>query len=250
MARGRSSGYEDQRELILLHAAELFAQRGYSATSMNGVAEACGLSKPALYHYFRDKYDLLVNIAENHIVRLQALVSEVAELELEPEARLRELIARKAKGNSRFLACMARNALLRTPPLGFFKDFVVESDRRHTRAINIKRRGTAPLADLVRVHALAIGAQSINSFERLKDIIDAAILPLGRGQDLFDALEFISMVRARHQAEDMAAGVDPDNSIDPEKLSEFERKSLRDAFLILGNAQKFLKYRYQPGRAN
>ena len=67
MARGRSSGYEDQRELILQRAAELFAQRGYSATSMNGVAEACGLSKPALYHYFRDKYDLLVNIAENHV---------------------------------------------------------------------------------------------------------------------------------------------------------------------------------------
>ena len=58
------------------------------------------------------------------------------------------------------------------------------------------------------------------------------------------------MVRARHQAEDVDAGIDPDNSIDPEKLSDFERKSLRDAFLILGNAQKFLKYRYQPGRAN
>ena len=52
------------------------------------------------------------------------------------------------------------------------------------------------------------------------------------------------------KAEDMASGLEPDNSIDPEKLSEFERKSLRDAFLILGNAQKFLKYRYQPGRAN
>ncbi|HAF53688.1 MAG TPA: hypothetical protein DCL01_00360, partial [Thauera sp.] len=50
--------------------------------------------------------------------------------------------------------------------------------------------------------------------------------------------------------ESLAAGEEPDNSIDPEKLSEFERKSLRDAFLILGNAQKFLKYRYQPGRAN
>ncbi len=164
--------------------------------------------------------------------------------------RLRELIARKARGNSRFLACMARNALQRTPPLGFFKDFVVESDGRHTGAINIKRRGTAPLADLIRVHALAIGSESLNSFERLKDIIDATILPLGRGQDLFDALEFISMVRARHQAESLAAGEEPDNSIVPEKLSEFERKSLRDAFLILGNAQKFLKYRYQPGRAN
>lgn len=164
--------------------------------------------------------------------------------------RLGELIVRKAKGNSRFLACMARNALLRTPPLGFFKDFVVESDGRHTRAINIKRRGTAPLADLIRVHALAVGSKALNSFERLKDIIDAAILPLGRGQDIYDALEFISMVRARHQADDLAAGLEPDNSIEPEKLSEFERKSLRDAFMILGHAQKFLKYRYQPGRAN
>ena len=164
--------------------------------------------------------------------------------------RLRELIARKARGNGRFLASMARNALLRTPPLGFFKDFVVESDGRHARVINIKRRGTAPLTDLIRVHALAVGSLSINSYARMRDIIDAAILPLGRGQDLYDALEFIAGVRARHQAEDLLAGNEADNSIDPEKLSEFERKTLRDAFLVLGNAQRFMKYRYQSVRSS
>lgn len=162
---------------------------------------------------------------------------------------LRKLVARKAKASPNFLACMARNALLRTPPLGFFKDFVMESDGRHTNAINMKRRGTAPLADLVRVHALAVGSQARNSFERLRDIIAADILPRGRGQDLHDALEFISTVRIRHQAEDLLAAREPDNSIEPEMLSDFERKSLRDAFLILANAQKFLKFRYQPGRA-
>ena len=61
---------------------------------MNEVAEACGLSKPALYHYFRDKYDLLVNIAETHVVRLQVLVADVEQMNLPPEARLRELIRR------------------------------------------------------------------------------------------------------------------------------------------------------------
>lgn len=165
-------------------------------------------------------------------------------------ASLRRLIARKAKGNTRFLASMARNALLRTPPLGFFKDFVVESDGRHTRTINLKRRGTAPLTDLVRVHALAIGSRATNSYERIKDIIAAGILPPGRGQDLYDALEFISSVRVRTQAQDIAEGLETGNSVQPEKLSEFERKSLRDAFLILSNAQKYLKFRYQPGRAN
>ena len=35
---------------------------------MNQVAEACGLSKATLYHYYRDKYQLLVEIAEGHVV--------------------------------------------------------------------------------------------------------------------------------------------------------------------------------------
>ncbi|WP_313951807.1 DUF294 nucleotidyltransferase-like domain-containing protein, partial [Accumulibacter sp.] len=143
--------------------------------------------------------------------------------------QLQALVSRKAKGNARFLACMARNALLRTPPLGFFKDFVVESDGRHSGTINLKRRGTAPLSDLIRVHALAIGSPTRNSFERLRDIIDADILPRGRGQDLHDALEFVSTVRIRNQANDLAAGIDPDNNIEPESLSDFERRSLRDA---------------------
>jgi len=94
MARGRSPGYDDQRELILSRAAQLFAQRGYSATSMNEVAEACGMSKPALYHYYKDKYTLLVQSAEEHMARLEALVKEVQAQRLEPEERLRMLIER------------------------------------------------------------------------------------------------------------------------------------------------------------
>jgi AcrR family transcriptional regulator len=94
MARGRSPGYDDRREMILDHAAQLFANRGYSATSMNQVAEACGFSKALLYHYYRDKYSLLVSIAENHVSRLEDLVADVEGQKLPPEAKLRELIRR------------------------------------------------------------------------------------------------------------------------------------------------------------
>ena len=92
MARGRSPGYEDQREQILLHAAELFAQSGYSATSMNEVAQASGMSKPTIYHYFRDKYALLFEISHSHVSRLQDLVEQVRQQDLEPRERLRRLI--------------------------------------------------------------------------------------------------------------------------------------------------------------
>ncbi|WP_018692374.1 DUF294 nucleotidyltransferase-like domain-containing protein [Algicola sagamiensis] len=159
--------------------------------------------------------------------------------------QLNSFIVRRARRNNRFLACLARNALNRTPPLGFFKNFVMEKDGQHNNSINLKRRGTAPLVDLIRVHALAIGSHSRNSFERLDDIIDAGILPKGKAQDLKDALEFISMVRIRHQAIDVQNEIDPDNNIEPENLSDFERRNLKDAFQILSNGQNFLKYRYQ-----
>jgi AcrR family transcriptional regulator len=94
MGRGRHAGYDDQREMILARAAALFARGGYPGTSMNQVAEACGLSKATLYHYYRDKYELLVNIAEEHVTRLQGIVDEALTEESTPAGQLRMLIRR------------------------------------------------------------------------------------------------------------------------------------------------------------
>ena len=52
------------------------------------------MSKATLYHYYPDKYSLLVSIAEGHVERLQALVREVEAQGLPPRERLRELIHR------------------------------------------------------------------------------------------------------------------------------------------------------------
>ena len=157
---------------------------------------------------------------------------------------LRRFIAHRTQNNRLFLASLARNALNRTPPLGFFKDFVMEKDGQHKNTINIKRRGTAPLTDVIRVHALAIGALSINSFERLDEVIDSDILPESKGTDLKDALEYISMVRIRHQARLIERGEPSNNNIHPRHLSNFDRRNLKEAFQVLSNAQSFLKYRY------
>ncbi len=163
---------------------------------------------------------------------------------------LNQFILDKAQASRRFLACLSGNAIKRTPPLGFFKNFVMEKDGKHNNSINLKRRGTAPIVDLVRVHALAVGSDARNTFERLEDIIAAGILPEGKGKDLRDAMEFISMVRIRHQARDVELGIDVDNNIEPESLSDFDRRSLKDAFLVLSNAQNFIKYRYASNVVN
>lgn len=47
------------RRRILDAARELFAERGWAATSIDEVVSAAGVTKGALYHHFRDKTDVL-----------------------------------------------------------------------------------------------------------------------------------------------------------------------------------------------
>jgi CBS domain-containing protein len=157
---------------------------------------------------------------------------------------LQELLAERASSNEPFLAALARNALNRTPPLGIFRTFVMEKDGRQRDVINLKRRGTAPLTDLIRVHALACGSRAQNSFERLDAIAATKLMPPESLERLRYALEFLSLVRIRHQAMDIEDGIEPDNEIEPEKVPTVERHNLKEAFQVLSNAQKFLRFRY------
>jgi len=81
MPRGRAANFAVQRQTILHRAAELFASRGYSGTSMHEIAAALGISKALLYHYYSDKYQLLREIAEDHIDRLCTVVAGTDDLE-------------------------------------------------------------------------------------------------------------------------------------------------------------------------
>ena len=94
MARPRAATYDDQRDRILHQAAELFALQGYGGTSMNEVARACGVSKAALYHYVRDKSELLALIALTHVGRLEQLTEDVLRERVSAPQRLRRLILR------------------------------------------------------------------------------------------------------------------------------------------------------------
>ncbi len=94
MARPRSPGYELQRDELLAAAARLFAHQGYTATTMQQVAEAAGVGKATLYHYVRDKPALLAQIVGRHMARLEALVQSVAGEGLDAEAHLARLVER------------------------------------------------------------------------------------------------------------------------------------------------------------
>ena len=92
MARPKAPTFDLQRSAILEAAAALFAAQGFHHASMAELAAACGVSKPLLYHYYRDKAHILFDIADTYMDKLGAIVAGVEAQRLVPEARLRELI--------------------------------------------------------------------------------------------------------------------------------------------------------------
>jgi TetR/AcrR family transcriptional repressor of nem operon len=50
------------REEIIFKSLEIFAQKGYNQTSMNDLAEACGLLKGSFYHHFESKEELMQEV--------------------------------------------------------------------------------------------------------------------------------------------------------------------------------------------
>jgi len=166
--------------------------------------------------------------------------------QLELVQELKTLCARKSSAHPVFLSAMARIALDRTPPLGFFRTFVVETDGQHKRIINLKGRGTAPLTDLIRIHALACGSTAQNSFDRMDAIASSNVIPPEALKQLRYALEFLSMVRIRHQADALEQGAALNNYVEPERFSNSERRNLKEAFQVLSNGQNFLRFRYPP----
>ena len=152
MPRGRAPGYDEQREQILGRAARLFARRGYTATTMNEVAEACGVSKPSLYHYVRDKHQLLVEIAETHVTRLGAIVDRVVAGTTRPEERVRCLIAA-------FLAIYAE-AQAEHRVLTEDVRFLAPADRR--RILDGERKVVAAFADAIAQARPELGREALD----------------------------------------------------------------------------------------
>lgn len=80
----------DRRTAIIGGAAELFDSRGFHASSMEDIAEAVGLRKPSLYHYFKSKDEILYLIHDEFIELLLSRHQRRLEMGLEPRALLLE----------------------------------------------------------------------------------------------------------------------------------------------------------------
>jgi CBS domain-containing protein len=166
------------------------------------------------------------------------------ELDVDPD--LHAVIGR-GKGQRIFLGRMARAALRQSPPLGFFRDFVLESDGTRHDLIDLKARGTALVVDLARIYALDAGSTETNTLGRLRAAADTNVLSASSAEELSAAFELINLFRLRHQYHQVEAGEEPTNLLSVSSLSKLEQRDLKDALRTLSTNQRIVEHSFQVG---
>jgi AcrR family transcriptional regulator len=70
----------DNTERIFREAWDLFQARGYRGASMDELCRRCGITKPTLYYYFRDKETLYLHVVLRQLRGMRAIMQESASL--------------------------------------------------------------------------------------------------------------------------------------------------------------------------
>ena len=85
------------RQNILQVAARLFSARGYGGTTLQHVADELGISRPALYYYFRSKEDILACLVEDITIAAEEASRDlVRDIQAAPASSLRQAALRHA----------------------------------------------------------------------------------------------------------------------------------------------------------
>ena len=94
MSKSPSIRHQQVAEDILAKAALLFDELGYGLTSLQDIADAVGIARPSLYHYFRSKEELLSTLVERTTRSREEIADEVARMDASPQERLSTLLRR------------------------------------------------------------------------------------------------------------------------------------------------------------
>ncbi len=141
-----------------------------------------------------------------------------------------------------FFRHLTENALYFRPPLGFFRNFVVESKGKHRNAFDIKSAMT-PIVDFARIYALKNKIEETNTLERLRQLNIKKVLSRQAYKEIERAYSFLLQLRlARQITYVIDEKAEPDNYINPKALTRIEQKMLKEIFIRIEKFQSKLSF--------
>lgn len=158
---------------------------------------------------------------------------------------LREHLFESIKRAPGFFRNLVKNSQQHKPPLGFFRNFVVESKGEHRDAFNIKNAMT-PIVDFARVYALKHEIGDTNTLERLDQLRNKNVQTQQEYEETEKAYSFLIQLRyVKQLTAIMNENKEPDNYIKPKELTRIEQKMLKEIFERIGYLQKKMKIMFR-----
>jgi CBS domain-containing protein len=155
---------------------------------------------------------------------------------------LRQHLFASLKGWPGFFRHLAENALYFTPPIGFFRNFLVESKGEHRDTFNIKA-AMQPVVDYARIYALNYKIAETNTFERIDQLLDRQKISTQEHNELETAYSYLMQQRFANQVKSaMDDNSEPDNYINPKHLSRIEQTLLKEIFKRIEKFQGKLSF--------
>lgn len=132
-------------------------------------------------------------------------------------------------------------ALDHRPAIGLFGRFALERHGEHRGSFHVKHRGVMPVVELARAYALAVGIRETNTFERLRLLAAHGAIPHSDADDVLAAYERLSQLRFAQHVEQVEAGRELHDYVDPGRLPRVERQALREHLRVIGEIQAYVR---------
>ena len=158
---------------------------------------------------------------------------------------LRRTILTQVADNRLFQRMMADNALRHRPPVGRFREFVLERKGGDKATLDLKVQGLGPFVDGARLLALAHGVEAINTLERLRQLTTLGVIEPLDGAAYEEAYHFIQQTRMQQHQLQTRQNRPYSNRVDPDQLNQLDRRILREALRQAQRLQSSLALRYQ-----
>jgi CBS domain-containing protein len=159
--------------------------------------------------------------------------------------RLRDHVVAQIEDQPLFLNYVVNQIVTNRPPIGFFGSFVVEKSGEHKDQLNLKARGLNPLIDMVRFFALEKGVRATSTVERIEALRETHTVVREFADELKQALDFFILLRVHSQYRQLSDGVEVDNFITPSRLTNLEKRTIREAFQLVSRVQDQVLERYK-----
>lgn len=154
---------------------------------------------------------------------------------------IKQFVLSKTTKSTLFLAHLSKNMQANRPPLGFIRDFVLIQSGDNKSTMDLKHNAIAPIVDLARIYALALGIEETSTIDRLKKVAEMktgnSVVSRSSALSLIDAFEFLVQLKLGLYLKKSLADLPVNNYLSPGDISRLERTYLKDAFKVIKTLQ-------------